>query len=79
MSFKINGKFIFNSGIACVLNSNGLPVSNVSVEASEKNTYTLPRIEGRYSVYMYDGKLGMHVPAHFDLSGNTKLFIDWEL
>ena len=46
----------------------------MSVEAAEKNIDTAPSIEGRYSVYMYYGKLVMHVPAHFDLPGNTKLF-----
>ena len=51
----------------------------MSVEAADKNTYTVPRIEGRYSVYMYDDKLGMHVSAHFDLPGNNKLFSDWKL
>ena len=30
-------------------------------------------------MYRYDGKLSMHVPAHFDLPGNTKLFSAWEL
>ena len=50
-----------------------------SVEADEKNSDTVPRIEGHYSVYMYDGKLGMHVTAHFDLPGNTKLFSAWKL
>ena len=27
---------------------------------------------------MYDGKLGMHVPEHFDLLGNTKYFSAWK-
>ena len=45
-----------------------------SVESAEKNSDTVPRIEGRYSVYMYDNKLGMYVPAHFYLPVNTKLF-----
>ena len=43
----------------------------VSVEAAEKDSYNVPKIEGLYSVYMYYGKLGMHVPSHFDLPGNT--------
>ena len=30
-------------------------------------------------MYMYDGKMGIHVPANFDLSGNTKLFSAWKL
>ena len=51
----------------------------MSVEVDEKNIDTAPRIEGRYSVYMYDGKMGMHVPAYFDLPGNTKLFGAWKL
>ena len=42
-----------------------------SFEADEKNSDTVPRIEGHYSVYMYDGKLGMQLPSHFDLPGNT--------
>ena len=50
-----------------------------SVEADEKNSDTVPMIEGRYSVYMYDGKLGMHVPSHFDLPVNTRLFSAWKL
>ena len=54
----------FNSIFTSVLNSYGLPLSNVSVEFSEKNTDNPPRIEGRYYVYMYNGKLGMHVPVH---------------
>ena len=45
--------------------------SNVSVEAAEKYIYTAPRIEGSYYVYMYDGKLGMYIFAHFNLPGNT--------
>ena len=28
---------------------------------------------------MYDGKLGMHLPSHFDLTGNTPLFNAWKL
>ena len=28
---------------------------------------------------MYDGKLGIHVPAHFDLPGKNKLFSAWKL
>ena len=51
----------------------------MSFGAAEKNIDTAPSIEGRYSVYMYDGKLGMHVPAYFDLPGNTKLFGAWKL
>ena len=42
-----------------------------SDESAEKNSDTVPRIEGSYYVYMYDGKLGMHLPSHFDLLGNT--------
>ena len=61
----------FNSRLTSVLNNNGLPGSNVSFEASEKNPDNAPRIEGRYSVYMYDGKLGMYVPAYFDPLGKT--------
>ena len=69
----------FNSRLTSVFNRHGFPGSNVSVEAAEKNIDTAPSIEGRYSVYMYDGKLGMHVPAYFDLPGNTKLFGAWKL
>ena len=50
-----------------------------SVESAEKNSDTVPRIEGHYSVYMYDSKLGICVPSHFDLPGNTKLFSAWKL
>ena len=57
----------FNSRLTSVLTIHDLPVSNVSVEAAEKNSDTAPRIEGRYYVYMYDGKLGMHVSTNFDL------------
>ena len=42
-----------------------------SVGSSEKKIDTVPRIECRYYVYMYDGKLGIHVPSHFDLPGET--------
>ena len=41
------------------------------VEASEKISDTVPRIECHYYVYMFDGKQGMHVPSHFDLPVNT--------
>ena len=64
----------FNSRLTSVLNSHGLPGSHVSVESDEKNIDTAPRVEDRYSVYMCYGKFGMHVPAHFDLPVNTKLF-----
>ena len=64
----------FNSRLTFILNRHGLSGINVSFEAVDKNTDIVPRIEGCYSVYMYGGKLGMHVPAHFDLPGNTKLF-----
>ena len=57
----------FNSRLTSVLTIHDLPGSNVSVEAAEKNSDTAPRIEGRYYVYMYDGKLGMHVSTNFDL------------
>ena len=46
----------------------------MSVEAAEKKIDTAPRIEGRYSMNMDYDKLGMHVPAYFDLLGNTKFF-----
>ena len=39
-----------------------------------KNIDSDPRIKGSYSVYMCDVKLGMHVPTHFYLPGNTKCF-----
>ena len=42
-----------------------------SVESTEKKSDNVPRIEGRYYVYMYDGKLGMHVPSHFYHPGKT--------
>ena len=42
-----------------------------SVEADDKSPDTMPRIEVCYSVYIYGGKLGMHVSSHFDLPGNT--------
>ena len=61
----------FNTKITSVLNIHGLPGSNALVEAAEKKSDTVPRIEGRYYVYMYDGKLGMHVPANVDLPVNT--------
>ena len=51
----------------------------MSVEFDEQNTDTVLSTESRYYVYMYDGKLGMHVPAHFYLPGNTKLFSAWKL
>ena len=41
------------------------------VEDDEKNLDAVTRIEGRYFVYMYDGKLGMHVPSNFDFPWNT--------
>ena len=41
------------------------------VEAAEKNSDTVPRKLVLYYVYMYYGKLGIHVPSHFDLPGNT--------
>ena len=47
----------------------------MSVGAAEQNTDTAPRIEGCYSVYMYDGKMGMHVPAHFDPPVNTNFLV----
>ena len=39
-----------------------------------KNTHTASRIKYGYSMYMYDGKLDMHIPSHFDPPVNTKLF-----
>ena len=69
----------FNQILTSILDSYGLPGSNVSVGAAEQNTDTAPRIEGCYSVYMYDGKMDMHVPAYFDLPGNTKFFNAWKL
>ena len=60
-----------NSRLTSVSNSHCLPGSNVPVEAAEKNSDNAPSIEDCYSVYMYDVKLGIHVPAYFDLPGNT--------
>ena len=57
----------FNSLLSCSFNSHGVSVSNVSVKDVGKNIYTAPSIEGRYYVYIYDGKLVMHILAHFDL------------
>ena len=51
----------------------------MSVGYYDQNKDTAPRIEGRYSVYMHDGKLGMHVPANFDLTRKTKKFSAWKL
>ena len=51
----------------------------MSVEATEKHSDTSLRIKVRYSVYMYDGKMGMHVPANFDLPGKTELCSAWKL
>ena len=42
-----------------------------SVEYDEKNSDTVTRIEVFYSVYIYDCKLGMHVPSNFDLPLNN--------
>ena len=61
----------FNSRHTSVLNRHALSGSNASVEAADKTSDTAPRIEGRLSEYIYGGKLDMHVPAHFDLPGNT--------
>ena len=60
----------FNSRFISVINCHRLSGSNVPVEAAEKS-YTVPSIKGCYSVYMYAGKLGMHVPTYFDLPGNA--------
>ena len=65
----------FNSGLTSVLNIHGLPGSNVSVESADKNTDTVSMIEGRYYVYIYDGKLSMYVPAHFYHPGKTKILV----
>ena len=61
LEIKLSG---FNSILTSVFNSNGLPGSNVSVGVSDKNKDIAPRIEGCKYAYMYDGKLGMHVPEH---------------
>ena len=44
-----------------------------------KNTDNVARIKVHYCVYMYDGKLGMHLPENFELTGNIKLFSAWTL
>ena len=50
-----------------------------SVEAAEKNSDTVPRIEGQYSVYMYGGKLGMHVSSNVYLPGSTYFYSAYKL
>ena len=61
----------FNSRLTSIINICGFPVSNVSVETSEENIDTVTRIYGRYSVYIYDGKLGMHLSTHVKLPGKN--------
>ena len=65
----------FYSRLTSVFNSHGLLDSNVSVEAYDQKIDTVPSIEYQYSVYMYDGKMGMHVPSYFDLPRNTNFLL----
>ena len=67
MSSKVDNVRAFKKKVvSCAIEDN-----MVLVEASEKNSDTVPMIKGRYSVYIYYGKLVMHVPSYFGLPGNT--------